>query len=439
MVARRVLGVLALALAAEPAAAQTIPLAEAVQPGDCFHIQLAMQLKGQMRVQKDGDPASLPLEASATHDFSERVLAVGKGGVIDRAARVYETARASILVNGDRLERSLRAERRLLAAQRTREGVLVYAPNGALLREEMELASEHLDTLSLPGLLPGGEVAVGATWKPADVAVQGLCGFEGLTGHTLQGKLDAVQDGVAVFSVAGTAGGIDGGALVKLTITASGRFDLKAKRIVALEWKQKDERGQGPVSPATNVETSWKVTRQVVPQPAALSDVALVGVPDKDVPESLLRLEYREPKGRFGLLLAREWQTVAQTAEHLVLRLMDRGDFVAQATLTTWTPAGKGKHLSPDEFKKAMGNTPGWEPDRELQAGEVPSDGRWVYRLSVLGKLEGVEVLQNFYLIAAPEGEQVVVAVTLAPKQAEKLGARDLALVAGLEVPAARK
>ncbi len=48
-------------------------------------------------------------------------------------------------------------------------------------------------------------------------------------------------------------------------------------------------------------------------------------------------------------------------------------------------------------------------------------------------------MLQNFYLVAAPDGEQVVVAVTLTPKQAEKLGARDLALIGGIELPAANK
>jgi hypothetical protein len=38
--------------------------------------------------------------------------------------------------------------------------------------------------------------------------------------------------------------------------------------------------------------------------------------------------------------------------------------------------------------------------------------------------------------VAAPGGEQVIVAVTLTPKEAEKLGARDLALVGGIDLPA---
>jgi hypothetical protein len=138
----------------------------------------------------------------------------------------------------------------------------------------------------------------------------------------------------------------------------------------------------------------------------------------------------------------REWQTVSQTNDHLVLRLVERGDFIAQATITPWKSAEKGKHLTPEEFKDAMNSTPGWEPERELQSNEIPlegGDGRWAYRLSFQGHLDSVAVVQNFYLLAAPGGEQIVIAVTMTPKQADKLGARDLTLVASLEIPGSGK
>jgi hypothetical protein len=114
---------------------------------------------------------------------------------------------------------------------------------------------------------------------------------------------------------------------------------------------------------------------------------------------------------------------------------MERGDFVAQATLSPWTKAEKGKHLSGEEFQEAMDATPGWQPEKVLQTGEVPAEGgRWMYRISALGKLDGSEVMQNFYLIASPEGEQLVIAFTMTPKQAERLGTRDLALAGSIEL-----
>jgi hypothetical protein len=438
MFARRTAAaVLGLLVTAATGWAETWDLSENVQPGDCFQVQLDMKLAGELRVRRRGETVPLKLSATGTHAFPERVLAVGNGGLPEKAARVYETAKAVVAVAGNAAEKTLRPGRRLIVAHRTKDETLVYSPAGALTRDELELTSDHFDTLALTGLLPGKAVAVGDTWTVSNAVALALCNFEGLTEQTLAGKLEEVKDGVAVFSVAGASNGIDQGAQAKLTITATGRFDLKAKRLVSLEWKQKDDRDQGPVSPASAVETTVSVSRKAVEQPAALSDVALAAVPADAPPTLMLQLEYRDPKNRFSFLYGREWRLTSQTDEHVVMRLMDRGDFVAQATFSPWTPADKGKHLSEESFREAMNAAPGWELDRELQAGEAPSAGDlYVYRLSLQGKMDGVEVLQNYYLLAARGGEQLVVSVTLTPKQAEKLGARDLSLVGGVDLPA---
>jgi hypothetical protein len=418
---------------------QGVELAEAVGAGDCFLVQLDMKLSGEMRIQKDGKLVPLPQQATGTHQFSERVLAVGSTGLAEKTARVYDVAQAAITVGPERSERTLRPQRRLIVSQRQKDQALVYSPAGPLLRPELEVC-EHFDTLTLAGLLPGKAAAVGDTWKVPSSVAQALCSFEGLTEQSLTGKLESVNDQVATFSVAGTASGIELGAVVKLTVQATGRFDLKSKRLVGLEWKQKDDRGQGPASPASVVECTTVLRRQPVGRPESLSDVALVSVPgDFTPPPGLLQIEYRDPKGRFSLLHSREWLLTGQTNEHVVWRLMERGDFIAQVTLTPWTPAEKGKHLSPDDFKAAMNDTSGWKPERALEGGEVQAEkGPWVYRYSVLGELEGLSVLQNFFLVAGPGGEQVVLAFTMTPKQADKLGARDVAFVTGLEVPAGK-
>ena len=142
----------------------------------------------------------------------------------------------------------IRRSQKLFVAQWQDDQPLAYSPSGALFRSELELCSEHFDTLHLVALLPGKEVNVGDTWKIANASVQALCHFEGLTEQTLVGKLERVEGGKAIVSVKGTAQGIELGALVKLTIDAVCDFDLEAKRLVKVTWKQKDDRDQGPVS-----------------------------------------------------------------------------------------------------------------------------------------------------------------------------------------------
>src|SRR5260370_26084482 len=152
----RILGTLVVSLAVvRDGWAQTYLLSETAQAGDCFRIHLDMSLSGEMRVNKEGKAVSLKLQATATHEFPERILHVASDGLPEKAARVYEKAKAVISVDKDPSDRSLRPERRLCVAQRTKDRLMVYSPAGPLTREELELTSEHSATLALPGLLPG--------------------------------------------------------------------------------------------------------------------------------------------------------------------------------------------------------------------------------------------------------------------------------------------
>ncbi len=439
MGAWRILGGLAAILTAAPAArGQTYPLVETPRPGDCFRIKLEMTLDGDMNIVRDHKPVSLKLEARARHEFPERVLAVDPNGAIQKTARVYETAVATISRNGQRAEHTLRDERRLIVAQQYKGQSLVFSPSGPLTREELELTSEHMDTLALPGLLPGRSVAVGETWKPANEVVQALCNFEGLASHDLTCKLEAVDGGSARVSVSGSASGIDAGALVKLTVKATYHFDVSARRLVDLEWSQADQRDQGPASPAAEVRAVTRVMRVPIPLPTVLSDVALVPVPDGfEPPAAMTQLQYRHDTGApFDLVYGRDWEMVSDTREQVVMRLLDRGDFVAQATITPYEKARPGSHSSPDTFREAMAKSPGWEQGTVQDEGELPAEkGRWVYRIIAPGKLDGMNVVQSFFLVAGPAGDQVVVAFTMTPSQAEKLGTRDLTLVQGITLP----
>lgn len=441
MGAGRIAGTVALLLALTPASwGQTCTLLESVQPGDCFTIQLDLKLSGEMRVRKEDKTVSLPLEAEGHHQYAERMLAVAPSGDVQKSARAYESATASIKVDKDKSDRTLRPERRLIVAQRYKDQGLVYSPAGPLTREELELTAGQFDSAAVPGMLAGKAVAVGETWKLPSSVVQALCNFEGLTEHTLTGKLESVTDDMATFRLTGTATGIESGALIKLKIEAVGQFDMKAKRLTSLEWKQKDERDQGPVSPVTTVESTTMLKRKLIDRPEALSDVALVSIPSEETPPTqLTQLDYRDPQSRYAFYYTRDWHITARTEEHLVMRLMDRGDFVAQATLMPWKKADKGQHLTAEQFKETMNGLAGWQAEKVLQAGEVPAeDGRWVYRYSVLGQMDGVTAVQNFYLVAAAGGEQMVIIFSMTPKQVDKLGARDLSLIGGLEMPAGK-
>jgi hypothetical protein len=434
MAAWRTLGSLVVVLAVTTGVrAQTYTLTERPLAGQHFDVHLAMDLIGEMRVQKESKLVPIKQQATAKHEYRERILETPDGGPAVKAGRLYKVAHVAITVGEGRSERSLRPERSLIVAHRVKDQLVTYSPTGPLTREELELI-QHLDTLALTGLLPGKAVRVEEKWTVPNAVAQALCHFDGLTGQDLECRLEQVKDNVALVSVHGTATGIDTGAAVKTTVQADYEFDLQARCLISAKWKQTDERDQGPASPALTLSVTITMTRTATDPVPELHDYALIGVvPEGAVPpESMTTLSYADPKGRFELVYARDWQLVAHTDAFIVLRLLDRGDFVAQATVTVLHRAAAGEHLSDEEFKELVNATPAWEPDGEAKVEDVTgSSGNTIRRLAAQGQLDGLKATQYCYLIASPQGEQAVVAFTMTPAQVQALDTRDLTLVRG--------
>jgi hypothetical protein len=426
-----------LAFAPVATAQQSVMLAEMPASGECFRYFVELDLAGKMFITQDGAKETVRLEAKARHVFGERTLTTADG-LPHKSARHYEDAVASTVVDIEKSNRALPEDRRLVMVVRGSEGSLCFCPSGALTRDELDLVTEHFNPQCLAGLLPGKAVTVGDTWTVGPAAAQAACGFDGLVKHTLTGKLTSVADGRANFTIEGTAEGIEHGAKVVLSITATGAFDLTTKRIVGLVWKQKDDRDQGPVAPASQIEATVTLKRQLLPDaPKELADAALAAVPRRDVPPAMTLLRYTEPKGAYSLTYPRDWHITGQTDQHLILRLLDKGEFVAQATLAVWRKAEPGKHTPVEEFKKAISATPGWTVTRALEDAETSApDGRWLYRLVAEGKAEGQEVVQSFHLLAGPNGDQAAVTFAMKPEKVKVVGSRDRELMNGIVFPA---
>jgi hypothetical protein len=443
MTARRILTLLlisgGLTFPASPALAQPANLTESPRPGDCSRYTLELGLTGHLIVVQDGRKEEIRLEARGRHVFAERTLAVADG-IGAKSARHYEDAAATAAIAGDRVDRSLPADRRLIVAHRHTEGMLCYAPAGPLARDELDLVTEHLNPQCLAGLLPGRDVNVGDTWPVGNAAAQAACLFDGLVKNGLVGKLTEVKDGRATFAIDGPAEGIEDGARVALSVSAVGKYDLASKRVVELTWKQRDDREQGAASPASRVEATVTLRREVLPQPPKeLTDAALAAVPTGDPPAAMTHLRHADPKGRYRLVYPREWHITGQTDTHLVLRLLDRGEFVAQATVGVWKKAEPGRHDTPDEFKKAVAQSPEWTAGKTLEDGELPADrGRWHYRLTAEGRIGDAAVVQSFHLLAGPQGDQVAVTFSMRPEKLKAVGTRDAALVGAIEFGAAK-
>jgi len=440
-----VLAILGVAGAGEEALAQEnvaqatekIELVEKAKVGDQCRVELALQVTGRIRIMNGDKTIDLKLAASAEHRFPERVLSADAEGRPTRVARHYDEAKALISVQGENSRRTLRPDRRFQVTQQVNGETVTYSPVGPLTREELELTGEHLDLLALPGLLPAGPVAAGASWPVPNPVAQSLAGYDGLVSQELRCKLQKADAEQAHVVFAGALNGIARGAEIKTTVEGHYVFDRKLAKIVSLEWTQKDERGQGPVSPASSTESTTRVKRTFDGGPSdALLDGVIATVADEPGPGQLL-LGYRDSKGRCEFHHDRNWHVISQNERQAVLRLLERGALVGQLNVTPWSKAKPGEHLTPEELRKHIDDSPGFTVDQVLQSGQAPAeDGLWVYRLSVIGSADDVRLLQNYYAIADKQGNQAVLTFTTEVPLAEKFAEKDLSIVGTVNFPA---
>lgn len=426
-------------LTASIASAQAVNLTEAPLTSRCVKNELTMELEGKIIVRQQDKEQSFPHKASAKHVFLERYLDVN-GSVAVKSARHYLTAEGTVTFNNDETtKRSLRADRRFLVAHRTKEHLTVYSPHGAMTRTEMEV-TEHLDTMAVAGLLPGKSIEVGKSWSVPNPVVAALCDLEGITEQNLEGTLEKLVDQTAHIKIVGKAQGINLGAQVGMIVNARCEFDVKAQCITLLEWKESDDRRQGPVSPALSADVNIKLTRTPIEEPEQLNKFALVPIPEGNPPEKLTNLVHQDAKKRYAFSHAREWHVVSPDDDNgqLVMRLVERGEFLAQATITPWKKTEAAKAMSLNEFAELMNKTPGWALEKETERKTLETNGKGhhtVHRVIASGELDGVRTVQYFYLIVGVGGEQAIVTFSVVPQQAARLGSRDLELVREMSFP----
>ncbi|MBM3994209.1 MAG: hypothetical protein FJ303_08660 [Planctomycetes bacterium] len=419
--------------------AQGVDLTEAPLADRFFKNELAMELDGKITIKQAGKDQTYPHKARAKHVFLERYLDAG-ATVADKVARYYAIAESTMIFNNnDSSKRSLPEKRRFLVAHRIKGHVVSFSPDGALTRDEIEL-TEHLDTMALGGLLPGKTVDLGATWTVPNAAVLALCELDGIVSQKLTGTLVSVRDQLASIKLTGTIQGINLGAEVAMVVNAELVFDIKQQRVVSLLWNEKDDRQQGPITPALTADVTIKLTRTVIEEPEQLNKFAMVKVPTTATPPSdLTMIRHEDAKQRFEMKHAREWHvTSPEDSPQLVMRYLERGDFLAQVTATAWKKIDVKNVISLDGFADEMAKTPGWTETKEIERKQLKDTAKGhhlVYRVAATGELDGTRTVQYFYLIVSPRGEQLIVTFSVVPQHVERLGVRDLDLIREIVLP----
>ena len=98
-------------------------------------------------------------------------------------------------------------------------------------------------------------------------------------------------------------------------------------------------------------------------------------------------------------------------------------------------PWARGSIRTSDQFRDDIRRSLKERFVQFLGAGEVDGDpaGGFRYKVGVQGREGELGVLWNYYLIASPEGDQLLATFTLAEKDAKAFGDEDLEIIGSLQ------
>jgi hypothetical protein len=415
-------------------AARKYALQSARQSGELTHVEASFQVGGDLKLVTDGKPKDLPMSVVAKLSYDERLLALDRNHRPQSSARHYAEAGAVIKVDKGGEKPTLDQQRRLIAVERSEKSpALLYCPTASLTREELDLIDIPGNTLLVDALLPAREVALGESWKLADKTLADLLCLEAVSWTDVQGVLGQVSDGVAEIAAAGSVSGAVGGITTEIELKAKYRFDLKQKRITYLALLIKEKRAVGHIGPG--LDTVAKLIMQIrrIASSENLNADALGQVTKTTAPERL-QLAYASPANQFGFQYDRRWYVTNDDPKLTVLRLLDRGELMAQCNISVLAGEQK-KPINLADFQRDVQNSLGKNFGQFVKASQDTNDaGYTVLRVAVHGTVSQLPIEWIYYLVENRRGQRVSLAFTLEASLQERFAQADRLLVGDLRL-----
>lgn len=399
-----------------------------------YSISQTLAVSGTLTApQPKGKPVVLSIDAGGTLKFRERRLGgAGRDAKAFRALRYYDSASMRATVNQNVTTGRLSSDRRLIVAEGQPGGPLFYSPSGSMTSGDLQLLEMPGDILALLALLPDKRVEVGKTWKPAGWAVQMLTGTEAAEKAELTCRLESVSAGKAEIRLKGEVKGANDGAATQVNVSGRIVYDLKRGYIERLELNQKEKSKEGPLAPAMDVTARVVLVRSLTDKTSPLSAKEASKIP-LEPDDVAMRVRF-DTATNLRFHHSRSWHVHHQTDSLATLRMLDRGNFIAQVAIKALPAAEAGKHASEKQFQTDIRAALGAQLKEITKAEELKTnDGRYIYRVWAKGKVGKTDTEWIYYLVAAPSGRQASLVFTVESALLKEFGDDHEAFTTSLE------
>ena len=447
------------------------------QTTELHRVTAKIEVTGNLKPSTDPKVPTLPLKVMGRFVYDEQRLDGNGTGFPRGSARYYREAQAEIHVDKRSETSTLRDSLRLIIARAEGKGeTLIFSPHGPLTREELDLIDLQGNTLVADRLLPNVEVKIGDSWKISQTWLAPLLGLDAVATSSVEAKLAGVEGRQAQIEFAGPLNGAVAGVATEIDLSGGVVFDLQTKCLISIQLRIKERRSVGFVTPG--FEVTADVTVDIAPLAGSdeLTEAKLKELKDRESVALEREINYtvigpyykdRGPKsdpvehdklqakakekqkatdaadqlllfhseaGNFHFVYDRRWRITRNEPSVAVMRLIDRGEMLAQCNVSALPQLSAGSSVTLEEFqddiKKSLGQNFGAFETSEILS---TATGAHLLKLTVSGKVANVPIQWRYYLLLDDAGRRIALCFTLDNSFVERFGDGDAIILGSLD------
>jgi hypothetical protein len=142
-------------------------------------------------------------------------------------------------------------------------------------------------------------------------------------------------------------------------------------------------------------------------------------------------LELKSDAAGFELIHDRRWQVMTEQHDATILRLVDRGDLIAQCNISPLPTLGQNQRLTLEGFQEEVRRALGKNFEQLVEASDQTIDaGVQILRVVATGRTGELPIDWMYYHLADDHGHRAAVVFTLESGLADRFAHLDRELVA---------
>ena len=401
------------------------------QPKCVYAVQAKIQAQGTVNPSAAGKNSALPMSVDGHFVYDEMLLDAAKNGT-HRSVRYYREATAAIQVDKRRDNPALAEDNRLIVAAADSKTMALASPRGPLTREELDLIDIPANTLVADKILPGRKVKRGETWKIADAALAQLVCVDVVSRNGVQCELSEIDGSIAKIKYVGSLDAAVAGVATEIQIDGDAAFDLAKKCLTSIQMRIKERRPAGYIGPQMDIVANVEV--QIEPRESSDLLTPAVVKEATEIDPLAQPLVLKSEFGAFHFFYDRRWHVTRSEAELIVMRLIDRGELVAQCNITPLPRLDEGKSVTIEEFQAEIQKSLGKRFDHFETVAEGKGAGDMkVLKVFAAGIVSEIPIQWRYYLAIAPNGRRLALTYTLENELVPRFADADAAMTESIE------